>query len=178
MKNLLMILILLPFLCLGKVKENPKHIVKIGDTAPDFTLTYQDGKTQKLSDLRGKVIMLQFTASWCSVCMKEMPHIEKDIWQKYKNNNNFVLRGIDFKEDIAKIKKFEKAAKISYPILLDTSGAIFELYAEKDAGVTRNIIIDKNGKIAFLTRLYDKKEFNAMKEKIAKLLSDTKEIQK
>jgi peroxiredoxin len=174
MKKIILILLLIPFLSFAQEKADPKHIVKIGDIAPDFTLTYQDGKTQKLSDLRGKVIMLQFTASWCSVCLKEMPHIEKEIWQKYKNNKNFVLRGIDFKENLQTIKKFVKAAKVTYPILLDTSGAIFELYAEKDAGVTRNIIIDKNGKIVFLTRLFDQKEFDAMKEKIAELLAESK----
>lgn len=174
MKKLLLIFMLIPILCSGLEKEKPKHIVKIGDTAPDFTLTYIDGTTQKLSDLRGKVVMLQFTASWCSVCLKEMPHIEKEIYQKYKKNSSFVILGIDFKENKQTINKFVKAAKITYPILLDTSGKIFELYAEKDAGVTRNIIIDKNGKIVFLTRLFDKKEFNAMKSKIAELLSETK----
>jgi peroxiredoxin len=165
---------ILPFLSFAQEKANPKHIVKIGDYAPDFTLSYQDGKTQKLSDLRGKVIMLQFTASWCSVCLKEMPHIEKEIWHKYKDNKNFILCGIDYKENINSIKKFVKTAKVSYPILLDTSGAIFELYAEKNAGVTRNIIIDKNGKIAFLTRLFDKNEFDAMKKIIALLLNENK----
>jgi peroxiredoxin len=171
-KILIIIFLLFPILCFAKDKPNPQHIVKIGDQAPDFTLKYLDGKTQKLSELRGKVVMLQFTASWCSVCRKEMPHIEKEIWKKLQTRNDFVLAGIDLKENSETIQKFIKTMKISYPILLDTSGSIFELYAEKDAGVTRNIIIDKNGKIAFLTRLYDPKEFDAMKGKIKELLEN------
>ena len=172
MKKLIMIMLIIPFLCIGQEKINPQHIVKIGDLAPEFTLRYLDDKTQKLSDLRGKVIMLQFTASWCSVCRKEMPHIENEIWKKHKNNQNFVLVGIDFKENEELIKKFIHSIRITYPLLLDTSGAIFEQYAEKGAGVTRNIIIDKNGKIAFLTRLYEPKEFKEMKVKIEELLKN------
>jgi peroxiredoxin len=150
--------------------ENRGYILKVGDEAPDFTIKYLDGKTVKLSDLKGKTVMLQFTASWCSVCRKEMPHIESDIWQKHKKNKNFVLIGIDLKEDAEIIKKFQKSTKVTYPIVLDEDGSIFELYAEKEAGVTRNILIDKTGKIVFLTRLYDEKEFETLKENIEKLL--------
>jgi peroxiredoxin len=170
MKKLLIILILFPIFCFSQEKANPQHLVKIGDQAPDFVLNYLDGKTQKLSDLRGKVVMIQFTASWCPVCRKEMPFIEKEIWKKNKKRDDFVLVGIDLKENKEKIQKFIKSMKVTYPILLDTSGSIFDLYAEKGAGVTRNIIIDKTGKIAFLTRLFDRPEFDTMKYKIQELL--------
>ena len=69
------------------------YIVKVGEQAPDFTVKLTDGQSVKLSSLRGKVVMLQFTASWCGVCRKEMPFIEKDIWQKHKDNKNFYLMG-------------------------------------------------------------------------------------
>ena len=62
--------------------DNAGYIVKVGDMAPDFEMELTDGQKVKLSDLRGKVVMLQFTASWCGVCRKEMPFIEKDIWLK------------------------------------------------------------------------------------------------
>ncbi len=61
-----------------------QYLVKVGDMAPDFTMRLPDGQNVRLSDLKGKVVMLQFTASWCSVCRKEMPHIESDIWQKHQ----------------------------------------------------------------------------------------------
>lgn len=146
------------------------YAVKVGDKAPDFTINYLDGKIQKMSDLKGKVVMLQFTASWCGVCRKEMPHIESDIQQKYKNNPNFVLIGIDLKESAEKTIEFQKMMKITYPLTLDLDGSRFALYAEKNAGVTRNIIVDKDGTIVFLTRLYEENEFKAMKAKIAELV--------
>jgi len=138
------------------------YIVKVGEQAPDFTIEYLDGTTRKLSDLRGKLVMLQFTASWCSVCRKEMPYIEKDIWQKHKNNPNFALLGIDLKEDKEKTAKFSKDMKITYPLVLDPDGSRFALYTGPKAGVTRNIIIDKDGKIIMLTRLFEMEEFNKM----------------
>lgn len=169
---LLLVLLMMPVTFTAKEKKSPQHIVKVGDEAPNFTIKYPDGTRKQVRDLRGKVIMLQFTASWCPVCLKEMPFIEKEIYKKYKNNENFVLLGIDLKENPEEIAKFIKAANITYPIISDIDGKIFELYAEKEAGVTRNIIIDKEGKIAFLTRLYERREFNAMKAKIKALLKE------
>ena len=64
------------------VADSTGYIVKVGEMAPDFTVKLTDGKSITLSELRGKVVMLQFTASWCGVCRKEMPFIEKDIWLK------------------------------------------------------------------------------------------------
>ncbi len=145
------------------------YIVAVGDTAPDFTINTSDGKSMKLSDLRGKVVMLQFTASWCSVCRKEMPFIESEIWQVQKDKD-FVLIGIDRDEPLEKVKAFADTMKITYPLALDPNADIFGLYANKQAGVTRNVIIDRNGKIVFLTRLYNREEFDAMKQKIKEIL--------
>lgn len=171
MKKIFFLIIFAFSTLLAEDKPNPQHKVKIGDNAPDFVINYFTGQKVKLSDLLGKVVMLQFTASWCSVCLKEMPHIEAEIWQKLKDNPNFALIAIDFKESPDKIPPFLKTAKTTYPMALDTNGVIFELYAEKDAGVTRNYIIDKEGKITFLTRLFDRDEFDAMKKKIEELLN-------
>ncbi|MDR1347049.1 MAG: TlpA family protein disulfide reductase [Prevotellaceae bacterium] len=156
--------------CSPGKKDDRGYIVKVGEKAPDFTIKYIDGKTAQLSDLKGKTVMLQFTASWCGVCRKEMPFIESDIWQKYRNSENLVLIGIDLKEDVETIEKFTESTGITYPIVLDEDGKIFELYAEKEAGVTRNVLIDKEGKIVFLTRLYEEEEFESLKQNIKKLL--------
>jgi len=146
------------------------YIVKIGQQVPDFTTTTIDGKTVKMADLKGKIVMLQFTASWCSVCRKEMPHIEADIWKKYKNNPNFALYGIDLDEPVEKVQEFAKQIPVTYPLTLDPKGDIFYHFAEQKAGVTRNVIIDKTGKIVYMTRLYKEEEFAEMKKVITDLL--------
>lgn len=145
--------------------------VKVGDPSPEFALTFPNGDFTSLTELKGKVIMLQFTASWCSVCRKEMPYIEKDIVQGLKSDDLVVI-GIDRDEPAEKVIKFAKDMKITYPLALDPGAEIFGLFAHKQSGVTRNVIIDKNGKIAHLTRLFTMEEFNAMVEKIKVLLNE------
>jgi peroxiredoxin len=155
------------------VKEIPAdygYIVKTGQQVPDFSMTTTNGKTIRMADLKGKVVMLQFTASWCSVCRKEMPHIESDIWEKYKNNPNFALFGIDLDEPKKIVEKFAKQIPVTYPLALDPKGGIFYQFAEQKAGVTRNVIVDKTGKIVYMTRLYKEEEFQEMKKVIAGLL--------
>jgi peroxiredoxin len=146
------------------------YIVKVGQQIPDFSMTTTDGKIIRVADLKGKVLMLQFTASWCGVCRKEMPHIEAEIWKEHKNNPNFALFGIDLDEPKEVVEKFAKQIPITYPLALDPKGGIFYQFAEKGAGVTRNVIVDKTGKIVFMTRLYKEEEFQEMKKVIAELL--------
>lgn len=171
MKKLIsFIALLLSVSCFGQTKDDRAYLVKVGDQAPDFSMKMTNGKTVKLSDLKGKVVMLQFTASWCSVCRKEMPFIEKDIWQKHKSNTNFTLMGVDRDEPRETVLKFSTSIPVTYPIGLDPHANIFALYAVRDAGITRNVIIDKKGKIVFLTRLYDVQEFNKMTKLIDGML--------
>lgn len=138
------------------------YIVKVGDQVPDFDLLMQDGTTINIKELQGKVVMLQFTASWCGVCRKEMPHIESDIWQKLKDNPEFALYGIDLKETPEVTADFAKSIPVTYSLTLDPDGERFALFCDKGAGVTRNIILDRTGKIIMLTRLYDEAEFASM----------------
>lgn len=150
--------------------DDRQFLVKVGDTAPDFKMEMPDGSFVQLSELRGKVIMLQFTASWCGVCRKEMPHIEEQIWQKHKDNEEFALYGIDREEPVEKITMMREATGVTYPIGLDPDASIFGKYAENNAGITRNIIIDRDGKIVMLTRLFDEREFEIMVNLIDDLL--------
>jgi len=147
------------------------YLVKVGDQVPEFEMTLMDGSKVNMLELRGKVVMLQFTASWCGVCRKEMPFIENEIWKVHKNKD-FALFGLDRDEPRERAQKLIDATKITYPIVLDDDAKIFNKFAQKESGITRNVIVDKNGKIIFLTRLYEREEFNEMKEVIEKLLEE------
>ena len=175
MKRVLLVLLcILNFaLCIqvnAQEGEDRGYIVKVGDMAPDFELTMDNGKTVRLSELRGKVVMLQFTASWCGICRKEMPYIESDIWQKHKGNKNFVLVGIDREETAEKVAYLKEVTKITYPLAYDTTGDVFRLYAHANAGITRNVLIDKKGRIVLLTRKFEEQEFQGLCKKIEELL--------
>ncbi len=153
------------------VYEND-YLVKVGDVAPDFTLELTDGTSFTLSKQRGKVVMLQFTAGWCGVCRKEMPFIERDIWQRHKDNSDFVLVGIDREETKEEIDAFIKKVGTTYPIAMDVNADVFASYALRNSGITRNILIDRDGKIVMLTRLYKEDEFASLVDCIDSMLAE------
>jgi peroxiredoxin len=164
----LMVVLTLVTAC-AQTTNDRGYLVKVGDKAPDFATKLADGTPFKLADYKGKVVMLQFTASWCGVCRKEMPEIEKQIWQVYKDKG-LVVVGIDRDEPLETLKSFALQTGITYPLALDPNADIFGLYADKKAGVTRNVLIDKSGNIVFLTRLYNPEEFSALVAKIGALM--------
>jgi len=143
--------------------------VKVGEQPPVLDFELLDGTKITNENLKGKVVVLQFTASWCIVCIKEMPHLESQVWQKFKNED-FILIGVDLKEERDKVDRFIKRMKVTYPFTIDSDGALFESFTLPKAGVTRNIVLDKTGKIVFLSRLYEEKEFQEMIDVIAEEL--------
>lgn len=173
-KNIIVSLILSMSLT---AQENRGYIVEVGDMAPNFSLKTSEKNIFNLEENRGKVIMLQFTASWCSVCLKEMPFIENEIWITHKDDDDFILLALakdtdKRKQGIQEIQLMRDKTGATYPVESDQNSEVFNLFAQKKAGVTRNIIIDKTGKIAFLTRLFDRDEFDEMKGIIKDLLAE------
>jgi len=170
MEKPLVFILIVGLLCLSSCRNQQKaddrgYIVKVGQMAPDFTINEAGGRSYRLSDLRGSIVMLQFTASWCSVCRTEMPFIENEIWKLNKDSDLIVI-GIDRDEPLETVIKFQNDMAVTYPLALDPGAEIFKLFANEKAGVTRNVIIDRDGKIIFLTRLYDRDEFEQMKKVI------------
>lgn len=155
------------------VPDERGYIVNVGDIAPDFEgVVAGTGERVRLGDYRGdRVVMLQFTASWCGVCRKEMPEIERQIWQRHKDNPHFALMGIDRDEPDSTVLAFAEKTGVTYPMVLDPGGEIFQQYAHRLAGITRNVIVDTDGRIVMLTRLYDEAEFNSMVAVIDSLLA-------
>ena len=146
------------------------YIVKVGDALPTLNITLTDGTQVSPDHLKGKVVLIQFTASWCGVCRKEMPHLEKDVWLKYKDHPEFFMVGIDLDEPLEKVISFGESVGITYPLALDPEGKIFNQFAAQNSGVTRNILSDRDGNIIMLTRLFDEEEFNQMTAEIGKQL--------
>ena len=135
--------------------------VSVGEFSPNFNLQLLDGSNINNESLLGKVVVLQFTASWCGVCIKEMPHLEEKVWQKFKTED-FILIGIDLKEELEVVRDFIKNVGVTYPIAIDQDGSVFKSFTTEKAGVTRNIVLNKKGEIIFLTRLFDEAEFSEM----------------
>ena len=164
-------------IALNQTPDDRGYIVNVAEKSPDFILDFPDGSQISLKDLKGQVTLLQFTASWCHVCREEMPHIEKEIWKVYKNIGLNVI-GIDRDEPAEVVTSFAKEVQVTYPLALDPGADIFALFADRDSGVTRNVILGPGGKIVFLTRLFEIQEFDQMKRVIHNLLVDQLREQK
>ena len=105
--------------------------VETDEIAPDFELITLTGETVKLSDYRGKKVMLNFWVSWCSPCRVEMPYME-DYYKEYKETENVEVLAVNMSQmerDRNKtVKKFVDEHKLTFPILLDEDGEVTDLY--------------------------------------------------
>ncbi len=117
--------------------------VLMGSPAPDFELKDLTKKPVKLSDYKGKVIFLNFWATWCKPCKEEMPSME--LLYKAMKGKDFEMIAVSIDRDIAKVEPFVKELKLTFPILLDFMGKADRRY--KLTGVPETYIIDQNGVI-------------------------------
>ena len=164
----LTIFIFLVFFAMSTFAQDEFTLVKEGDTAPDFSITMEDGSTKKLSDLKGKVVWINFFANWCPPCRKELPHLEKEVYQKLKENKNFEVLVIGREHDWATVNKFKADNNYTLPFYPDAERDIFSKYAKQN--IPRNFIIDKDGKVAVASIGFKEDEFNKIIEKVHKLL--------
>ena len=112
----------------------------IGSEAPDFSVKLNNGETFTLSDKKGQVILLNFWATWCSNCVKEMPAIEK-LYEEY--GNQVVIIGVNVGEDKSTVDAFIDTKNYTLPIAYDTESNISNLYPS--AGIPYTVIIGKDG---------------------------------
>jgi len=108
----------------------------------DFTLTELGGKSWTLKDLRGKVVVLNFWATWCPPCRKEMPDLET-LYRQFKDQGLVILAISD--EDAGKVKPFIVQQKVTYPILLDPGRKVNELFQIE--GIPKTFVYDRTGKL-------------------------------
>lgn len=110
--------------------------------APDFTLSGPDGKPVTLSSLRGKVVLLNFWATWCPPCREEMPSMET-LYQAFKGRSDFVMLAVSSQETKATVDQFLKKTPYNFPILLDTRGEVSSMYSV--SAIPTTYLIDARG---------------------------------
>ncbi len=138
------------------------------DPAPDFTLQSSTGENVRLAEQRGKVVMLNFWASWCGPCRKEMPLLDA-MYQRY-SSAGFVLYGVNVEEDNTDAKKLLKELGVTFPVLFDTESKASSLY-NVDAMPT-TVVIDKKGQVRYVNRGYKDGDENKYRDQIRELIKE------
>ena len=147
MKQVLVVLCLLALACsAASCKKTERSRVVEDGKAPDFTLTDINGKNITLSALRGKVVLVEFWATWCPPCKDAVPEMNK-VYDTYKDKNVQVLAiSLDQGGDVAsKVRSFVREHRIHYPVLIDDK-KVYVTYGVGNVPVI--FIIDKDGKVA------------------------------
>jgi thiol-disulfide isomerase/thioredoxin len=116
----------------------------VHEPAPDFVLRDLDGRAVKLSDLRGKVVWVNFWASWCVPCKRELPDIQK-LYDEKRDAGLMVLE-VNYQEDADTARGFFEARSLSLPLLLDNSGSVYEEYRLQ--GLPDSFFVDREGNLA------------------------------
>jgi cytochrome c biogenesis protein CcmG/thiol:disulfide interchange protein DsbE len=117
--------------------------VNQGNQARDFTLETLEGAGLSLQDYRGKVVLLNFWATWCTPCRDEIPDIQA-AYEAYQDDG-FVVLGINVEESRQQLEPFVAELGITYPVLLDETGQVLKMY--RAIGLPISVILDRDGVI-------------------------------
>lgn len=153
---------------LARVNAQEKEtLVKVGDDVPEFVVEMFDGQKINIKDLKGKIVLINFWATWCPPCQEELKRVQKEIIDRFKGKD-FVFLAISREESKEQVKKFRERNGYTFPMGLDPERRIYSKFAT--ATIPRNFIIDKKGKIVEIEIGYTKEAFSKMIEKLERLL--------
>ena len=147
-----------------KAQDETGDKVKVGDKMPAFTIKSDNGTQLASSSLKGKVVLVNFFATWCPPCQKELAEVQKTLWPKYKDNKDFVMLVIGREHTDADLAAYNEKKGFTFPLYPDKSRAVYDAFAKNL--IPRSYLVDKNGKVIYASKGYTEAEFAEMMEKI------------
>ncbi|MFC0014450.1 MULTISPECIES: TlpA disulfide reductase family protein [Allobacillus] len=139
--------------------------IEVGDVPPNFQLKTLDGQTKQLQDFKGKKVFVNFWATWCPPCRKEMPHMQ-EIQDKYENVEIVAVNALHSETSVEKVREFVEERELTFPILLDESGEVTLRYQAMSMPVT--YFVNSEGVIQ-LPKKIGPMTYEEMEEKIKQL---------
>jgi peroxiredoxin len=136
--------------------------------APDFTLRTLDGQKLRLGEQRGRVVLVNFWATWCGPCRQEMPHLNK-LYEKYKSSG-FVLLGVNVDDDTRQAAGVADKLGVKFPVLPDADKRVSRQYDL--SAMPSTVLIDRDGKVRYLHRGYQNGYENTYERQIRELLKE------
>lgn len=152
----------------GASQSDSTTLVKVGDPAPDFTVALFDGSQLKLSELRGKVVLLNFWATWCPPCRQELTRVQKDLIDRFAGRD-FLFLPVSRGEKRSDVAAFREKTEYDFPMGLDSTRTIYDRYATNF--IPRNFLIDRDGTVVAATIGYSPEEFDKLIATIERTLS-------
>jgi peroxiredoxin len=128
--------------CAGSGGSSPAGVNE-GNQARDFSLETLDGSRVSLEDYRGKVVLVNFWATWCPPCRDEVPDIETTY--RERRDEGFVVLGVNVEEPRGAVEPFVAEFDMTYPVLLDESGQVLKMY--RAIGLPMSVVVDQEGVI-------------------------------
>ena len=134
-------------------------LVKVGEEAPNFTVEMFDRSTVSLAELRGKVVLLNFWATWCPPCREELTHVQEEIIDRFAERP-FVFLPVSRGESREAVAAFREETGYEFPMGLDSTRTVYDRFASNY--IPRNFLIDAKGKVVAATVGFDDLEFEEL----------------
>jgi len=140
--------------------------IRKGRLAPDFALEDLQGNTIRLSDFRGKTVLVNFWATWCPPCRAEMPHLQK-FYEDYRSRDVVIL-GVNLtptEKNADRVREFANERQLTFPVVLDEEGAVMNAY--KVVSYPTTFLLDAGGVIREI--FHGPMQYDKMKEAVSRI---------